>query len=31
MERDYFMSADESVSYGIADKILTRETDGKAA
>ena len=28
MERDFYMSAQEAVSYGIADKILTRETYG---
>jgi len=25
MERDFYMSADEAVAYGVADKILTRE------
>ncbi len=29
MERDYFMSAAESVEYGLADKVLVREKDGK--
>jgi ATP-dependent protease ClpP protease subunit len=24
MERDYFMSADEAVTYGLADKIITK-------
>jgi len=24
MERDYFMSADEAVAYGLADKIITK-------
>jgi ATP-dependent Clp protease protease subunit len=24
MERDFFMSAEESVAYGLADKIITR-------
>jgi ATP-dependent Clp protease protease subunit len=29
MERDYYMSAQEAVDYGIVDKILTREKHGK--
>uniref|UniRef100_A0A7C3IMB8 ATP-dependent Clp protease proteolytic subunit n=1 Tax=Gracilinema caldarium TaxID=215591 RepID=A0A7C3IMB8_9SPIR len=28
MERDFFMSAQDAVSYGVADKILTREKHG---
>ena len=31
IERDLYMSAQESVSYGIADKILTREKDGSSS
>ncbi|MDR1306268.1 MAG: ATP-dependent Clp protease proteolytic subunit [Treponema sp.] len=31
MERDFYMSAEEAVNYGIADKILTREKNGPAA
>ncbi|MDR2553291.1 MAG: ATP-dependent Clp protease proteolytic subunit [Treponema sp.] len=31
MERDFFMSAEEAVAYGIADKVLTREDHGAAA
>jgi ATP-dependent Clp protease protease subunit len=31
MERDFFMSAEEAVQYGIADKILTREKHGPVA
>ncbi len=29
MERDYFMSADEGVDYGLVDKVLVREKNGK--
>ena len=29
MERDLYMSAQEAVSYGVADKILTREDNGQ--
>ncbi len=29
LERDFFMSAQEATEYGIVDKILQRETDGK--
>lgn len=29
LERDYYMSADEAVSYGLVDKILTREKNAK--
>jgi len=29
LERDFFMSADEAVKYGIVDKILVREENGK--
>ena len=29
LERDFFMSADEAVEYGIVDKILVREKNGK--
>lgn len=29
MERDYFMSADEGVTYGLVDKLLIREKNGK--
>ncbi|MDR1144271.1 MAG: ATP-dependent Clp protease proteolytic subunit [Spirochaetaceae bacterium] len=31
MERDFYMSAEEAVDYGIADKILTREKHGPVA
>jgi ATP-dependent Clp protease protease subunit len=31
MERDFYMSAEEAVSYGIADKILTRDNHGAAS
>ncbi|MDR1930500.1 MAG: ATP-dependent Clp protease proteolytic subunit [Treponema sp.] len=31
MERDFFMSAEEAVAYGAADKVLTREQHGKAS
>jgi ATP-dependent Clp protease protease subunit len=31
MERDFFMSAEEAVEYGIADKVLTREQHGAAS
>jgi ATP-dependent Clp protease protease subunit len=31
LERDFFMSAQDAVEYGIADSILTREKDGKAS
>ena len=31
MERDFYMSAEDAVSYGIADAILTRETHGKTS
>lgn len=30
LERDFFMSADEAVKYGIVDKILEREKNGKS-
>lgn len=30
LERDYFMSAEESVEYGIVDQILKREPNGQA-
>jgi len=30
MERDFYMSAEDAVSYGIVDSILTREKNGKA-
>ncbi len=30
LERDFFMSADEAVEYGIVDKILVREENGKS-
>ena len=26
MERDYFMSAQQSIDYGLADKVLTKRT-----
>ncbi len=29
MERDFYMSAQEAMSYGVIDRILTRETDGE--
>jgi ATP-dependent Clp protease, protease subunit len=29
VERDYFMSADEAVSYGLVDKVLVRGNNGK--
>jgi ATP-dependent Clp protease protease subunit len=31
MERDFYMSAEEAVEYGVADKILTRETHGASS
>jgi len=31
MERDFFMSAEDAVSYGVADSILTREKHGKTS
>jgi ATP-dependent Clp protease protease subunit len=31
MERDFYMSAEEAVAYGVADKILTRENYGASA
>jgi ATP-dependent Clp protease protease subunit len=31
MERDFFMSAEEAVAYGIADRVLTREYHGAAS
>ncbi|GHU85709.1 ATP-dependent Clp protease proteolytic subunit 1 [Spirochaetia bacterium] len=31
MERDYYMAADEAVSYGVADRILVREKHGTIA
>ncbi|MCL2720372.1 MAG: ATP-dependent Clp protease proteolytic subunit [Treponema sp.] len=31
MERDFFMSAQDAVEYGIADSILTREKNGKTS
>jgi len=31
MERDFYMSAEDAVAYGVADSILTRETYGKAS
>ncbi|MCL2440554.1 MAG: ATP-dependent Clp protease proteolytic subunit [Treponema sp.] len=31
MERDFFMSAQDAVEYGIADSILTREKDGASS
>jgi len=31
MERDFYMSAEDAVSYGVADSILTRETHGKTS
>jgi ATP-dependent Clp protease protease subunit len=31
MERDFYMSADDAVAYGVADSILTREKHGKTS
>ncbi|MDR2184814.1 MAG: ATP-dependent Clp endopeptidase proteolytic subunit ClpP [Treponema sp.] len=31
MERDFYMSAEDAVAYGVADKVLTREKNGTAA
>jgi len=31
MERDFYMSAEDAVSYGVADSILAREKDGKTS
>ena len=31
MERDFYMSADDAVAYGVADSILTREKNGKTS
>jgi len=31
MERDFYMSAQDAVAYGVADRILTREYNGAAA
>ena len=31
MERDFFMSAEDAVNYGVADSILTRESNGKTS
>jgi ATP-dependent Clp protease protease subunit len=31
MERDLYMSAEDAVSYGVADSILKREKNGKAS
>jgi ATP-dependent Clp protease protease subunit len=31
MERDFFMSAEDAVAYGVVDSILTREKDGKTS
>jgi ATP-dependent Clp protease protease subunit len=31
LERDFFMSAQDAVEYGIADSILTRKTDGASS
>jgi ATP-dependent Clp protease protease subunit len=31
MERDFYMSADDAVAYGVADSILTREKNGAAS
>jgi len=28
LERDYFMSADEALQYGILDKVMRRESNG---
>ena len=30
MERDFYMSAEDAVAYGVADRILTREKNGTA-
>jgi ATP-dependent Clp protease protease subunit len=31
IERDFYMSADDAVSYGVADRILTRENNGASS
>jgi len=31
LERDFFMSAQDAVEYGIADSILTRDKNGKTS
>lgn len=31
MERDFYMSAEDAVAYGVADSILTRDKNGKAS
>ena len=31
MERDFYMSAEDAVAYGVADSILTRERNGKTS
>jgi ATP-dependent Clp protease protease subunit len=31
MERDFYMSAEDAVAYGVADSILTREKNGKTS
>jgi len=31
MERDFYMSADDAVAYGVADRILTREKNGTSS
>jgi ATP-dependent Clp protease protease subunit len=31
MERDFYMSAEDAVAYGVADRILTREQNGPSA
>ncbi|MCL2762785.1 MAG: ATP-dependent Clp protease proteolytic subunit [Treponema sp.] len=31
MERDFYMSAEDAVAYGVADRILTREKNGTAS
>ena len=31
MERDFYLSADDAVAYGVADSILTRERNGKTS
>ena len=31
MERDFYMSAEDAVAYGVADRILTREKNGAAS
>jgi ATP-dependent Clp protease protease subunit len=31
MERDFFMSAEDAVAYGVADSILTRNKNGKTS